>query len=99
MAAKDLVELLETAIKSDEFPEDETCLRTFLFDKLYTHEEAYNLFGLYIGLIKLHPDYSKEQLIKAVETKTLVDYIVKMHSDKYQSYYSKWFMEILDRFQ
>ena len=97
MAAKHLVELLENGIKQDEFPEDETCLRTFLFDRLYSYEEAYNLFGLYTGLIKLHPEYSTNSLIKAVEANTLVEYIVKMHSEKYQSYYSKWFIENLDR--
>lgn len=99
MSAQHFVELLENAIKQDEFPEDETCLRTFLFDRLYSYEEAYNLFGLYTGLIKLHPEYSKESLIKAVNTKTLVEYIIKMHSNQYNSYYSKWFIDNIDRFK
>ncbi len=34
------VNKLEEAVMNDAFPEDEACLRTFLFDRLRSEEEA-----------------------------------------------------------
>jgi len=92
------VDTLMDACGSDEFPEDIECLKTFMFDRLFSEQEARYLLGLYIGLIKLHPDFVKQDLIKALSNNNLTNYLVKMHSGNYQSFYSKWFIENKERF-
>lgn len=50
---KDATRLLFDAAAADEFPKDEECLRTFLFDRT---TDWSSLLGLYIG--KSHSDMS-----------------------------------------
>lgn len=92
------VDTLIQACMDDLFPTDIDCLRTFMFDRLSSIEEATNLLGLYIGLVKLHPDFEKQDLIQAISSGKLTNYIINMHLIKHKSYYSQWFFENKERF-
>lgn len=98
MAAQIADNLIEACL-DDTFPDGMDTLKALLFDRLRSEEEAFNLLGVYIGLVKLHPDFRKDELITAIETNKLAEYIVRMHSDKYSSYYAQWFIKHQERFK
>ncbi len=94
-----LVDMMSRAALGDEFPDDEQCLRAFLFDRCRSEEDLTNLLGLYIGLFKLHPEYKKDELILAIDSRQLARYLLALHSDLHQSFYSKWFIQNIERFE
>jgi len=94
-----LVDMMSRAALGDEFPDDEQCWRAFLFDRCRSEEDLTNLLGLYIGLFKLHPEYKKSELIQAIDSRQLASYLATLHNDHHQSYYSKWFVQNIERFQ
>jgi hypothetical protein len=57
------------------------------------------LLGLYIGVVKLHPKYRRQELVQALEDNALASYIELLHSGPYQSFYSKWFLANIERFR
>ena len=83
---------------ADEFPEGIDCLRAFLFDRVRNEEEASNLLGVYIGMVKCHPRFNRDDLIAALQTNTLASYITSLYQPPYESYYSKWFLDNVSRF-
>lgn len=95
--AKETVSLMVKAALADEWPEDNQCLKTFMFDRCQSEEELINLFGLYIGLIKLNEKFNQSDLIKAIEGDYLTTYIIEIHHGM-ESYYLNWFKDNLYRF-
>ena len=92
------VDILIQACLDDLFPTDVDCLKMFMFDCVSSMEDATNLLGMYIGLVKLHPDFDKDDFIQAIANGHLKIYLIRMNSTKYQSYYTEWFMKNHARF-
>ena len=95
----DIVNNFVLACGKDEFPDDDITLHTFMFDRVHSIEEAENLLGLYIGIVKCMPYFQKDAMAAAVQENKLTQYILAMY-DRYgqDSYYSKWFRQTVGRF-
>jgi len=62
-------------------------------------EEAENLLGAYIGMVKLMRRFNKADLQRSIEQNRLAYYITYMYDQHGQdSYYSKWFRDNFARF-
>ncbi len=81
--------LLHCVIK-DLLPSDPSCLNAFLFNTCNNKEEEIKLFGVYIGLLKLTPDFDATAFIQNAKQDTLPEYI-KEKSKGLNSNYLTWF--------
>jgi hypothetical protein len=105
-----VIQILEESVASDTFPHDpyfdsedpllreKSFYRVFRFNKCNDIEEVQNLFGLYIGMVKLHSRYKKEDFLNYINANKMIGYIRWLYSGNVQSYYSRWFANNYKRF-
>lgn len=95
----DVVSHLVRACTEDSFPTEEGCLRTFMFDRVRSVEEAECLLGVYIGAVKLLPAFVSGDLANAVDNGEIAQYVLGLY-DAYgqDSFYSAWLRRNMQRF-
>lgn len=77
------------------FPDDAKCLKTFMFDRCRTIEECRALLEFYSQTSRL-PTFEEGELMRAVEERRLVDYLLRVHKP-FPSLRFSWFKLNLER--